>query len=95
MIVSLLLKCHALRKADTVFLVISSLLLSLIRKSSHVLEIILYNYLSYSKDCWVFHPLNLEDFPRVILVSYVIELSMILTYVVIDYLKQSSDMGTM
>ena len=79
----MLLKCYALGKAETVFLEIYSLLLSLIRQSTHVLEIILCNYLSYSKDCWVFHPLDLEGFPRVHLVSYVIELFMRLTDVVI------------
>ena len=83
--IGLLLKCYALCKAETMFLVISSLLLSLIQQYAHVLEIILCNYLSYSKDCWVFHPLDLEGFPRVHLVSYVIELFMRLTYVVIDY----------
>ena len=33
---------------------------------NHPLQI----YLSYSKNCWIFHPLCLEGFPRVYLVSY-------------------------
>ena len=33
---------------------------------NHSLQI----YLSYSNNCWVFHPLCLEGFPRVYLVSY-------------------------
>ena len=83
--IRMFLKCYALGKDETIFLVISSLFISLIMKSTHVLEIILCNYLSYSKDCWFFHPLYLECFLRVLLVSYVIELFMRLTYVVIDY----------
>ena len=96
MIASLLLKCYSLGKAYIVFLVISRLTtLSLryhIMQCSHVVKTILYNYLSYSKNCWNFHPLSLEGFPTVHLVSYglnvyVNESFSGLEYVVIYYQK--------
>ena len=77
MIVRLLLKCYALGKAQMVLLVTSFSIASL-RSTSYMRKLL-------DKRCWVFHPSDFKGFPRVHLVSYVIELLMRLTYVVIVY----------
>ena len=69
----LLLKCYALGKDDTVCREISILQFYFDISYQAIYKcckIILWNYLSYSKYCWVFHPMDLEGFPRENNVSY-------------------------